>query len=152
MAEPTVFEMEIEGVVHPIEDKTARQEIQSLKVYATAEQDTGKTWIDGKKIYRRVFQAQNTLTEAGQITIPQDYIETPVQINGFTNVKPSYPWTPAQRMLPFAYYGTLDYCLGISVLGQSTASTANSILLQLGPGIVNETESFTITIEYTKRS
>lgn len=152
MAEPTVFEMEIEGVVHPIEDKAARQDIQALKVYATAEQDTGKTWIDGKKIYRRVFQAPNTLTEAGQLLIPQDYIETPVQVNAFTNVKASYYWAPAMRILPFGYFGSLDYCAFISVLGQSEALTANSILLQLGQGIVTESDSFVITIEYTKRS
>ncbi len=152
MAEPTVFEMEIEGVVHPVEDRTARQDVQALKVYATAEQDTGKTWIDGKKIYRRVFQIPNTLTEAGQIAFPQDYIETPVQVNGFTKIKATAVFAPAWRTLPFGYYGTLDYCTNISVLGQSTASTANSVLLQVGVGAVNEADSFEITIEYTKRS
>lgn len=152
MAEPTVFEMEIEGSVYPIEDKTARQEIQSLKIYATAEQDTGKVWIDGKKIYRRVFQAPNTLTEAGTLLIPQDYIETPVQVNGFTKIKASFYWAPAWRTLPFGYYGALDWCTNISVLGQSTAPTANSILLQVGVSAVNEADSFLLTVEYTKRS
>jgi hypothetical protein len=89
MAEPTVFEMEIEGVVHPIEDKTARAgvlvptlneegeitalkdsenvshgladaearaQIEKLKIYSTTEQNTGKTWIDGKPIYRQCFR------------------------------------------------------------------------------------------------
>lgn len=87
MAEPTVFEMEIEGVVHPVEDRTARagvlvptlntgeeitalkdsenvshgladtvarQGLEKLQGYSTTEQDTGKTWFDGSKIYRRV--------------------------------------------------------------------------------------------------
>ena len=60
MAEPTVFEMEIEGVVHPVEDRTARQTVEKLATYSTTEQDTDKTWIDGKKIYRRVFKGETT--------------------------------------------------------------------------------------------
>ena len=98
MAEPTVFEMEIEGVVHPIEDKTARAgvlvptlneggeitalkdsenvshgladtearaQIEKLKVYSTTEQDTGKVWIDGKKIYRKSFLINRTGLQPG---------------------------------------------------------------------------------------
>ena len=152
MAEPTVFEMEIEGAVHPIEDKTARQDIQALKIYATAEQDTGKKWIDGKEIYRRVFQVPNTLTDAGAIRIPQDYIETPVQVNGFTKIKATVSFAPAWRALPFAYFGSLDWCTNISFLGQSTSGSANTLLLQLGASAVDEADSFLITVEYTKRS
>lgn len=152
MAEPTVFEMEIEGVVHPVEDKTARQEIQSLKIYATAEQDTGKKWIDGKEIYRRVFQVPNTLTEAGQIMIPQDYIETPVQVNGFAKIKATVSFAPAWRTLPFGYYGALDWCTNITFLGQSTVAAANTILLQVGARAAGEDDSFLLTVEYTKRS
>ena len=88
MADNTVFEMEIEGEVYPVEDKTARarvlvptlnadeeitalkdsgdvshgladtvarQELEKLQSYSTAEQDTGKTWIDGKPIYRKTI-------------------------------------------------------------------------------------------------
>lgn len=88
MADNTVFEMEIEGEVYPVEDKTARaralvptlnadgeitalkdsedvshgladavarQELEKLQSYSTTEQDTGKTWIDGKPIYRKCF-------------------------------------------------------------------------------------------------
>lgn len=152
MAEPTVFEMEIEGVVHPIEDKTARQEIQSLKVYATAEQDTGKTWIDGKKIYRKVFEVPNTLTGAGNITVPQDYIETPVQVNAFTNQKATLASAPGKRILPFGFYGSLGYYGSISVFGQSATFVSNSIFFQIGGDLVAETESIVIIIEYTKRS
>lgn len=98
MAEPTVFEMEIEGVVHPVEDKTARAgllapvvntsdeitaltpeggaplaladtkvraQIEKLTVYSTTEQDTGKVWIDGKKIYRKSFLVNRTGLQPG---------------------------------------------------------------------------------------
>lgn len=93
MAEPTVFEMEIEGVVHPIEDKqaragvlvptlnteeeitalkdsenvshgladaVARQELEKLRDYSTTEQDTGRVWIDGRKVYKRVVNYEET--------------------------------------------------------------------------------------------
>ena len=185
MAEPTVFEMEIEGVVHPIEDKTARagmlvptlntegevtalkdsedvshdladtvarQELEKLRVYTTAEQDTGKTWIDGKKIYRKVFEVPNTLTGAGEIMVPQDYIETPVQVNAFTNQKATVPSAPGKRILPFAFYGSLSYSGSISIFGQSTTYVSNKIFIQVGADLVAETGSIVIIIEYTKRS
>ena len=93
MAEPTVFEMEIEGVVHPVEDRTARagvlvptlntegeitalknsenvshgladtvarQELEKLRDYSTTEQDTGRVWIDGRKVYKRVINHEET--------------------------------------------------------------------------------------------
>lgn len=93
MAEPTVFEMEIEGVVHPIEDKTARagvlvpelntegeitalkdsenvsfgladtvarQKLEKLQAYSTTEQDTGQVWLDGRKVYKRVVNYEET--------------------------------------------------------------------------------------------
>lgn len=89
MADNTVFEMEIEGEVYPVEDRqaragvlvptlnadkeitalkdnenvshgladtVARQELEKLQAYSTTEQNTGKTWIDGKPIYRRCFR------------------------------------------------------------------------------------------------
>lgn len=93
MAEPTVFEMEIEGVVHPIEDKEARAKtlvpvissdneitalapsdgvgrgladvgaralIQKMGGYSTDEVDTGQVWIDGRKVYKRVINHEET--------------------------------------------------------------------------------------------
>lgn len=93
MAEPTVFEMEIEGVVHPIEDKEARAKtlvpvissdneitalapsdgvgrgladvgarnlIQKMGGYSTDEVDTGQVWIDGRKVYKRVINYEET--------------------------------------------------------------------------------------------
>lgn len=89
MADNTVFEMEIEGGVYPVEDRqaragvlvptlntegeitalkdsedvshgladtVARQKLEKLQAYSTTEQDTGKTWIDGKPIYRKCFK------------------------------------------------------------------------------------------------
>lgn len=49
MAEPTVFEMEIEGVVHPIEDKTARAGLLT-PVVNTDNEITALTSADGTSL------------------------------------------------------------------------------------------------------
>lgn len=85
MAEPTVFEMEIEGVVHPIEDKEAttkndeqdtaieglesrmsdvEEVIDTIKptaeAYEIGEKEFGE-WVDGRTVYRRVWRGQMSL-------------------------------------------------------------------------------------------
>lgn len=92
MAEPTVFEMEIEGVVHPIEDRTARQTVGKLTTYSTTEQDTGRTWVDGKPIYRKVVTG--AISGATEINVAYAYTmatgitnaESVVSINGLLDV------------------------------------------------------------------
>lgn len=67
MAEPTVFEMEIEGVVHPVEDKTARQTLEKLTAFQAEETLTGEIWVDGKPIYRKpVIGVLATYTDGAQ--------------------------------------------------------------------------------------
>lgn len=53
-----ISEINPDGNVYQLKDATARTEtaqIKAQKVYSTEEMDTGKKWIDGKSIYRRVF-------------------------------------------------------------------------------------------------
>lgn len=152
MAEPTVFEMEIEGVVYPVEDKTARQDLEKLATYSLTETPTGKKWINNKPIYRGVFEIANTLAGAGSLMIPQNYIEDVVAFSGHTEVKSSMAFAPCQRILPFAYYGELSYTCGISVIGDNDTVSANEILIQMGGNFVNETDKVILVFEYTKRS
>lgn len=51
-----------------------RDVVAEMEGYSTAETDTGKTWIDGKRIYRRVFNVNNinTTQTAAWVTILQD--------------------------------------------------------------------------------
>ena len=51
-----------------------RDVVSEMEGYSTAETDTGKTWIDGKRIYRKVFSASNinTTQSAAWVTIAQD--------------------------------------------------------------------------------
>lgn len=112
MAEPTVFEMEIEGVVHPIEDRTARQTVEKLTTYSTTEQDTGKIWTNGKKIYRRVIQ--ETLTnysdsQAGrrafnlELSMP-DGAEA-INISGTIRMRPFQAQEFNKASLGFVWFG-----------------------------------------------
>lgn len=53
-----ISEVNPDGNVYQLKDSTARAglaQIAAQNVYSTTEVDTGKKWIDGKSIYRRVF-------------------------------------------------------------------------------------------------
>lgn len=41
---------------YDVEDSTAREQINNMGNFSTDEVDTGQTWIDGKTIYRKVFE------------------------------------------------------------------------------------------------
>lgn len=58
-----ISEVNPDGNVYQLKDATARTEIAQIKAqdaYSTAEIDTGRKWIDGKTIYRRVLTATGT--------------------------------------------------------------------------------------------
>lgn len=54
-----ISEVNPDGNVYQLKDSTARAglaQIAAQNTYSTTEVDTGKKWIDGKSIYRRVFK------------------------------------------------------------------------------------------------
>ena len=57
---------EIKTVVNTNDDNTTANTtaITNLQTYSTNEVDTGKTWVDGKKIYRKVLTGTTTTTNA----------------------------------------------------------------------------------------
>ena len=175
MADNTVFEMEIEGEVYPVEDRqaragvlvptlnadkeitalkdnenlshgladaVARQELEKLQAYSTTEQDTGKTWIDGKPIYRKCFRSNlpNPNTAAEVTTgIAVGVIDT---VTCFDTVIKN----PQSEAL--AYWWTPEYV--------ADGKTVNIYLKNGGTAftVVNATWPATsivsITLEYTK--
>lgn len=50
----TVNKIDIDGVQWDIEDYYARERISSAFTYSYDEIDTGKIWVNGEKIYRKV--------------------------------------------------------------------------------------------------
>jgi hypothetical protein len=55
----TVNKIDIDGVQWDIEDYYARERISSAFTYSYDEIDTGKIWVNGEKIYRKVVKGSN---------------------------------------------------------------------------------------------
>ena len=85
-----VSEIEAGGEVRTVKDTTARKAL----VYSTDETDTGKKWIDGKPIYRRVIreiQKNFPYHSFTKILYYPDYsIDTLVDINAIMTKKDTY--------------------------------------------------------------
>lgn len=70
MAEEEIYQVDINGKIYDLQDETARKD----NVYSTQETDTGKKWINGKTIYRRVIEVTNkTVYEDTEIARLTDY-------------------------------------------------------------------------------
>jgi hypothetical protein len=68
------------GIKAILKEFKKRQDAESQKnlVYSQEETDTGKTWIDGKKIYRKVWKNKeiiNSLPIGGTIEYTEDFIK-----------------------------------------------------------------------------
>lgn len=156
MAEPTVFEMEIEGVVHPIEDKTARQAVEKLQAYSTTEQDTGKTWTDGKKIYRRVInETATTFSDTPQgrrlfyiePSIPN--MDSLVQVSGMVYMRPFGTQEFYGVSLGFTWMsGDLSIIFTSGVFRQPGGYFYIDVAVLSQYGVTSA--EFDVTIEYTK--
>ena len=79
-----IKQVDINGRVYDLQDETARKD----NVYSTTEIDTGKKWINGKPIYRKVF-TQNTWG-----TATDDWRNTGITIE---NVEQLISVTPMRR-------------------------------------------------------
>lgn len=92
-----VSKIDIDGIEWDIRDDILTARFEQFLVqrelqrsYSTSEVDTGKKWIDGKTIYRRVvFTQQNT-----NINIASWNINTPIRVFGnatYVNAKITFP-------------------------------------------------------------
>lgn len=83
----TVNQIEYNGTLYNVEDAEAQKSL----VYSQNETDTGKIWIDGKKIYRKVLilpaVAKGAVYEKD---ISGLKASTYVQLYGFTKVSEDY--------------------------------------------------------------
>ena len=82
-----VNQIEYNGVLYNIKDVEAQKSL----VYSQNETDTGKIWIDGKKIYRKVIllPAIAKKTEYS-IDLSSLTASTYIQIYGFTKITDNY--------------------------------------------------------------
>lgn len=116
----------------------ASDEISNLRSYSTTEVDTGKTWIDGKPIYRKVF----TGTTATTIDVSSLNIDT-----GFVDMSHSYFYW-SYRYTPVQVTTTSSQNWGTYMAGVYFNSTKTTITLERGTNI--SISEYIITIEYTK--
>ncbi len=85
---------EVSGTIYDNEDETARNGVQAVetsvndlvsqKIYSTSDVDTGKKWVDGKPIYRKVVTATNQGQNATITFSPAiENLDLVISIEGF---------------------------------------------------------------------
>ena len=106
--------------------------------YSTEEVNTGKKWIDGKPIYRKVVNygaLPNATSKAVAHNITNiDYV---VSMQGVASI-------PAGNKIPLPYVDTTTFSNGVQMY-----TTSNDVVLQTQANRSNYTNTY-VTIEYTK--
>ena len=81
------------GIKAILKEFKKRQDAEAQKslVYSQNETDTGKIWIDGKKIYRKVFILPAIASKADyNIDLSSLTASTYIQLYGFTKITDNY--------------------------------------------------------------
>ena len=110
--------------------------------YSTSETDTGMTWIDGKKIYRKVYTG--TTPNSSDKTNLQDIsglnISTCVKIEGY--ILSTYGWYPINS--------TIDG--NTSAVWLSSQSNNSEVIISIRGHFSTPTQNkpYKIILEYTK--
>lgn len=129
----TVNQIEYNGALYNIQDAEAQKNL----VYSQNEIDTGKIWIDGKKIYRKIINC-GVLPNAKEKSIPHNIKDYDI----FLTIKGIAIYREANSYisLPFAAQG--NQSIKITILGENVV---------IGTYIVRDyfKESYAI-LEYTK--
>ena len=123
-------------------------DLVQVGVYSTEETKTGELILN-KPVYQKTYLMTNTSSAAISLQVPHGitnldkvigWTGTSMAKTGATNVK-------CQRMLPFSYYGTLDWAVGVTVNDNTSNRT---LLVQMGVNASNEIGTLYITLKYTK--
>lgn len=109
--------------------------------YSTTEQDTGKTWIDGKPIYRKVITKDVVVTSASQTSyviadISSLNIDSLVNLHGTVQDASGF-----MTKVPYVY-GTAQQA--------NVYIASNNLTTAILGWIVNNTYKFKFVLEYTK--
>lgn len=117
-----------------LQNTTDIQNIQDGNVYSTDEVKTNKTWIDGKPIYRKVFNITSGMSTSFQIEhgiSNLDYVELKGNI-----------FSSSTSNSPIYYYSSTDYF--------RLFRDGNYIKIRYGSG--NTVSRIVVILEYTKSS
>lgn len=104
--------------------------------YSTEEQDTGLTWIDGKKIYQRTFVKTNIAEADTEVLIAQvGSTLNVIEITGFTDIEGTISPLDSQVVESgTTYTATVVFVTGLLMLIKSQ----------------NAIDNLYVTIKYTK--
>lgn len=83
-----ISEVNPDGNVYQLKDASARAAIAQIKTqnaYSTEETDTGKTWINGKKVYRQCFHSDTNWANGTIIATIQN-IEAVIEVRSLARV------------------------------------------------------------------
>ena len=129
----TVNQIEYNGALYNIQDTEAQKSL----VYSQNEIDTGKIWIDGKKIYRKVINC-GALLDKEEKNIPHNIKDYDI----FLSIRGIAIYRKAKSFISLPFAATGDESIKITVLGEN---------IVIGTYIVRNyfKESYAI-LEYTK--
>lgn len=122
----------LEPSIDAVNDK-----LNKLKMYSTEEIDTGKTWIDGKTIYRKTISLSGVIS-----SIPHNIsnLDIVTHIEGIIYRKES-----VVKNMIFPHNDTdADFLCDLNYVG------ATNLELICGAKIVSYSTGFIVTLEYTK--
>lgn len=107
--------------------------LSNLTTYSTTEVNTGKTWIDGKPIYRKIIRAVKNQTGTLQIASGIDAI---VSYSGLVR-------TFAGNRVPMPYYDSSGMFISVTV-------GSTGLAYVISPDNVYGNGTVEVCIEYTK--
>lgn len=129
----TVNQIEYNGALYNIQDAEAQKNL----VYSQNEIDTGKIWIDGKKIYRKIINC-GVLPNAKEKSIPHNIKDYDI----FLTIKGIAIYREVNSYISLPFVAPGNESIKITVLGEN---------IVIGTYIVRDyfKESYAV-LEYTK--
>lgn len=122
------------------EDTYSCDYVNNCNTYSTSEIDTGKVWIDGKKIYRKCFEVLKSQTSSSSINITHNISNLDVLIEQrgvFIRTD------DVQGTIPNAM-SNYDYNLWFSDFDSTT------IRVRMGTNVYSSLSKIVVIVEYTK--
>ena len=109
--------------------------LEALQIYDDAETDTGKKWINGETIYRKVFTISELTEGSATVVHGIDNLDTIITLEGAVKATSNY--------YAVGYYNGSNSRVTCFISG-------NAIVLTIGSTFVSTFTECNIVLEYTK--
>lgn len=128
----------------------ARNLVSGLNSYSIVEQNTGKTWIDGKTIYRKCFTGTINITANTRVNVDLESnsnIENIVNVGGCMGY---YAGTPKGRnMIPSSECNTSGVMTNYIMV--YVVAETNNLRLSRYSNTERGSQPYVVWVEYTKK-